>query len=111
MKKLLRAMVIFMIAFAVIMGAGLLTEKTVPVQAEDNVTAFVDRMYQVCLGREADEEGRADWVNRLQTGEARGADVAYGFVFSTEFRNMNLCNSCYVDAMYQAFFGRTADEA
>lgn len=50
-------------------------------------------------------------MNRLQTGEARGADVAYGFVFSTEFRNMNLCNSCYVDAMYQAFFGRTADEA
>ena len=109
MKKLLRAMAIFMIAFAVIMGAGLLTEKTVSVQAEDNVTAFVDRMYQVCLGRTADEEGRADWVNRLQTGEARGADVAYGFVFSTEFRNMNLCNSCYVDAMYQAFFGRTAD--
>ena len=111
MKKLLRAMAIFMIAFAVIMGAGLLTEKTVSVQAEDNVTAFVGRMYQVCLGRTADEGGRADWVNRLQTGEARGADVAYGFVFSTEFRNMNLCNSCYVDAMYQAFFGRTADEA
>ena len=62
MKKLLRAMAIFMIAFAVIMGAGLLTEKTVSVQAEDNVTAFVDRMYQVCLGRTADEEGRADWV-------------------------------------------------
>ena len=33
MKKLLRAMAIFMIAFAVIMGAGLLTGKTVPVRA------------------------------------------------------------------------------
>ena len=111
MKKIRRSLAVFIAAFVMITGAGLLTEKTVSVQAEDNVTAFVDRMYQVCLGREADEEGRADWVNRLQTGEARGADVAYGFVFSTEFRNMNLCNSCYVDAMYQAFFGRTADEA
>ena len=111
MKKIRRSLAVFIAAFVMITGAGLLTEKTVSVQAEDNVTAFVDRMYQVCLGRTADEEGRADWVNRLQTGEARGADVAYGFVFSTEFRNMNLCNSCYVDAMYQAFFGRTADEA
>lgn len=80
-------------------------------EAEDGVTAFVTRMYQVCLGREPDESGLNDWVTRLQTGEARGADIAFGFVFSTEFRNMNLCNSCYVDAMYHAFFGREADEA
>ena len=86
MKKIRRSLAVFIAAFVMITGAGLLTGKTVPVRAEDNVTAFVDRMYQVCLGRAADEEGRADWVNRLQTGEARGADVAYGFVFSTEFR-------------------------
>ena len=78
--------------------------------AEDGVSAFVTRMYQVCLDRDPDEAGLADWVNRLQSGEARGADVAYGFVFSEEFRNMNLCDSCYVDAMYHAFFGREADE-
>ena len=74
MKKIRRSLAVFIAAFVMITGADLLTGKTVSVQAEDNVTAFVDRMYQVCLGREADEEGRADWVNRLQTGEARGAD-------------------------------------
>ena len=42
-------MAIFMIAFAVIMGAGLLTGKTVPVRAEDNVTAFVDRFRKCFL--------------------------------------------------------------
>ena len=84
---------------------------TVAVKAENDVTSFIERMYQVCLGRDADEAGRNDWVNRLQAGQVKGADVAYGFVFSTEFKKMNLCDSCFVDAMYQAFFGRTADEA
>lgn len=65
MKKIRRSLAVFIAAFVMITGADLLTGKTVPVQAEDNVTAFVDRMYQVCLGRTADEEGRADWVNRL----------------------------------------------
>ena len=44
-------------AIVMIVGVGLLTEKTVPIQAKDNVTAFVDRMYQVCLDRAADEAG------------------------------------------------------
>ena len=61
MKKIRRSLAVFIAAFVMITGADLLTGKTVPVQAEDNVTAFVDRMYQVCLGRTADEEGRADW--------------------------------------------------
>ena len=48
MKKIRRSLAVFIAAFVMITGAGLLTEKTVSVQAEDNVTAFVDRMYQVC---------------------------------------------------------------
>ena len=80
-------------------------------QAEDNVTAFVDRMYQVCLGRTADEGRQGRLRNRLQTGEARGADVAYGFVFSTEFRNMNLCNKALCGCHVSGVFRRTADEA
>ena len=47
MKKIRRSLAVFIAAFVMITGAGLLTEKTVSVQAEDNVTAFVDRMYQV----------------------------------------------------------------
>ncbi len=47
MKKIRRSLAVFIAAFVMITGADLLTGKTVPVQAEDNVTAFVDRMYQV----------------------------------------------------------------
>ena len=59
MKKIRRSLAVFIAAFVMITGADLLTGKTVPVQAEDNVTAFVDRMYQVCLGRLG--EPSADW--------------------------------------------------
>lgn len=111
MKKYADKLMIFLAALFMITALELVSGNTIKVSAEDNVTAFVDRMYEVCLGRTADADGKADWVNRLQTGEATGSDVAYGFVFSTEFKEMNLCNSCYTDAMYHAFFGREADAA
>ena len=111
MRGFAKRMMAFLMALVMVLTMSLASGDVVRVSAEDNVTAFVDRMYEVCLGRAADEAGRDDWVNRLQTGTAKGADVAYGFVFSTEFKEMNLCDSCFVDAMYQAFFGRDADEA
>lgn len=49
-----------------------------------------------------------DWSNRLATGQAQGADIAFGFIFSDEFKNLNLCNEHYVDSMYASFFGREA---
>ena len=61
---------------------------------EDGVAGFVTRMYQTCLGREPDAAGLNDWVTRLKAGESKGADIAFGFIFSAEFSNMNLCNSC-----------------
>ena len=51
MKKIRRSLAVFIAAFVMITGADLLTGKTVSENADDKVTAFVDRMYQVCLGR------------------------------------------------------------
>ncbi len=94
----------------------LLTGITLPadkVQAADadGIQQFVTRMYQVCFDREPDADGLKDWSNRLATGQESGAQVARGFIFSDEFRNMNLCNEHYVESMYSAFFGRPSDEA
>lgn len=60
-------------------------------------------MYEVCLDREPDADGLNDWSNRLATGQAQGADIAFGFIFSDEFKNLNLCNEHYVDSMYASF--------
>ncbi|MDD6057992.1 MAG: DUF4214 domain-containing protein [Clostridiales bacterium] len=45
---------------------------------------YVDMLYSTVMGREADEAGRAYWVNRLENGMSRGGILA-GFVGSPEF--------------------------
>ncbi|MFR5450626.1 MAG: DUF4214 domain-containing protein [Roseburia hominis] len=86
-----------------------------PVKAEAadeaGIRAFVTRMYEVCLDREPDTDGLNDWSNRLATGQEQGANIAFGFIFSEEFQNLNLCNEHYVDSMYAAFFDREGDAA
>ena len=74
------------------------------------VEAFVTRLYQVCLDRKPDKDGLNDWVNQLKNGKT-GGEVAYGFVFSKEFKNKKLSNADFVEYMYSAFFGRKSDAA
>lgn len=76
--------------------------------ANKTVKDFVTRLYDVCLDRQPDAQGLSDWINQLHNGKT-GAEVAYGFIFSNEFQNKNLCNEHYVDYMYRAFFGRESD--
>ena len=80
----------------------------------DQVRAFVVRFYKEVLGRSQDDidkdtAGIANWTNALLSKEKSGADVAYGFVNSGEFRNRDLNNDQFVTTMYQAFFGREPD--
>lgn len=101
------------LAAATIIGIGTMAGAPVSAKAADNagIRSFVTRMYEVCLDREPDADGLNDWSNRLATGQAQGADIAFGFIFSDEFKNLNLCNEHYVDSMNASFFGRDADAA
>ncbi len=76
---------------------------------EDGVTRFVQRMYTVALGREAEKAGLDDWVGRLRSGNADGAEIARGFITGDEFKNRKLNHSDYVDVLYRTFFDREAD--
>jgi hypothetical protein len=78
--------------------------------SNDPIKAFVTRLYNVCLNREPDADGEADWIYRLSTGSETGTTAAYGFVFSQEFQNCNYCNKDYVKQLYRAFMGREYDE-
>ena len=75
------------------------------------VEAFVTRFYQQCLNRNPDQQGLDYWANSLLRGCLTGADVAYGFVFSTEFTNLNTSNADYLTVLYTAFFDRNPDPA
>lgn len=49
-----------------------------------NDEAFIDTLYMNVLGRPADAEGQAYWLNELQTGAHNRADVLVGFSESQE---------------------------
>ena len=78
-------------------------------KAYKGVDAFVAQLYRVCLGREPDAVGLADWSNKLTSKQIDGVSAAYGFVFSPEFISKNLCNEDYVKQLYSAFLGRKPD--
>ena len=78
-------------------------------QTYTGVEAFVAQLYKVCLGRTPDAVGLADWSNKLTSKQIDGITAAYGFVFSQEFINKNLCNEDYVKQLYSAFLGRKPD--
>ena len=76
---------------------------------DSDVKNFVAQLYNVCLNRNPDDVGLKDWSNKLTSKQIDGITAAYGFVFSQEFINKNLCNEDYVKQLYSAFLGRKPD--
>lgn len=111
MKKTLKKATALLAAAAISLSAVVVAPVKAEAADEAGIRAFVTRMYEVCLDREPDTDGLNDWSNRLATGQEQGANIAFGFIFSEEFQNLNLCNEHYVDSMYAAFFDREGDAA
>lgn len=79
-------------------------------QGKTGTEGFVYRLYNIAMGREADETGFNDWNSQLKNKEKTAAEVARGFIFSEEFKNFNYNNVQYVKILYRTMFGREADE-
>lgn len=75
-----------------------------------SISTFMDRLYEQILGRNADEAGKEYWSELIQSGKMSRADVIKSFLGSEEFRNRNLGNEDFIEALYQSFFGRAADK-
>jgi hypothetical protein len=78
-------------------------------QENDPVKAFVARFYQECLDRSPDNGGLNGWADKLASGAKTGANVAYGFVFSDEFKQKNVSNEEYITILYRVCFNREPD--
>ena len=74
-----------------------------------NVAKFVERLYNIVLGRESENAGLFHWSKILLNGSMDGAAVGYEFVFSQEFKNLNLSNEQFVTCLYRAFLDREPD--
>ena len=75
-----------------------------------DLTFFVYRLYENCLGRKPDTAGQEGWCSFLSSG-GEGTAAAEGFLFSDELYAKHLCNSDFVDLLYQSILGRKADKA
>jgi len=85
----------------------LVIEETSP--AVDLIEAFVARFYEQCLGRTPDEGGLAYWTGALLDGSLTGGDVAWNFVFSQEFLDLDTTDGEFLDVLYRAFWDREPD--
>ena len=75
----------------------------------ENLTAYVSRMYTVALGRTYDVNGLNDHTGKYLSGEKSAKDIASSFIFSKEFKNKKLTDEQFVDCLYNALFDRAAD--
>ena len=80
-----------------------------PADNNTQVTYFVARMYEYCLGRRYDRAGLDSWVNYLVSGAATGAKLADGFFYSQEMIAQNLSNEDFVKVAYRTLLDREAD--
>ena len=88
-----------------------IANETYAVSENDPVEAFVARLYEYILQRDADPAGLNAWTSVLKSGNEQGAKVAQGFIESPEFKSRSLSNSEYVQILYRTFFDREADAA
>ena len=86
------------------------TGTTTPVTTDSGTKGFVTRMYQVVLGREPDANGLATWVNELDSGKMKAADIVTGFFNSPEYTGKNKKNEEVVKDCYNAMLGRDPDQ-
>ncbi|SCP96865.1 DUF4214 domain-containing protein [Anaerobium acetethylicum] len=77
---------------------------------EDPTVSFINRLYELVLGREAEDDGVAYYEEALAEGDTTGADLGYSFIKSPEFTNRNMNNSDYVEVLYNTFMDRASDE-
>ena len=76
---------------------------------EEKIKGFIDRLYLDVLGREPEKEGADYWKDRVSKFDISGAEVAWEFIFSKEFKDKKLNDSQFIDVLYAAFFGREPD--
>ncbi len=93
----------------IIPNFGAASEEPATAQEIAAVKAFVERMYTVALGRNAEAAGLEDWSTRLLTRAANGSGIATGFIMSEEFFSKNYSDEEYVTVLYRTFLDREPD--
>ena len=95
--------------YAISGGATTLTvEGAAP--AQDAVSEFVTRLYDVCMERDPSASELAYWVDLFKNKGTTGTAAAQTFILGQEFSGKNYCNTDYVKRLYRAFMGREGEK-
>ncbi|MEG2842588.1 MAG: DUF4214 domain-containing protein, partial [Ruthenibacterium sp.] len=76
---------------------------------DEQLKAFLERLYKSCLGRGSDAKGISDWMNAIRHGMT-GTDVAVNFFNSPEFIGLKLDDTEFLNRLYYVVFNRGIDE-
>ena len=79
-------------------------------QGNNSFESFVERLYEVALGRASESEGKAFWTDHVKNGDLTGADCAREFLNSAEFNSRNLTDEEFLSVLYNVFFDRNAED-
>ncbi len=88
-------------------GYVIRTETVPAFTKEEAVKSFVERLYENVLGRPSDPS-KESHIDNLNNGET-ATKVAYDFVFSSEFTELDISNEERVRIMYLTFLDREPD--
>ena len=74
----------------------------------ESLDAYIDRLYQVILGRNADEDGKTYWRNQIIKGTNYDAVTAprIGFFQSPEYLGKAVSDEQYIKDAYKSFLNR-----
>ncbi|MEG2435130.1 MAG: DUF4214 domain-containing protein [Ruthenibacterium sp.] len=86
-------------------------KSTQPRDQNPLITKFVNRMYSVFLGRKGEEGGLNAWCGVFLNRTMTGTNFAYELSRSQEFLNRKLDDVKYINVLYNAAFGRDAENA
>jgi hypothetical protein len=79
--------------------------------ANPGIAQFVARLYTVVLEREFEPDGLNGWTQKIADGEVNPCHVAaVDFIGSPEFTQKVISDGDYIRLLYNAFFGRPADD-
>ncbi len=68
-------------------------------------TYFVYRLYKNCLERDPDIDGLEYWCGKIGEGYS-GAEIAKGFLFSSEYKSWHTENEDFVNMLYKTILAR-----
>lgn len=77
----------------------------------ENITHFIQRIYNICLGRKADTEGLNAWTGQLVKKSLTASEIMKFFITSKEYTSSHSSDEEYIAMLFRLLLDREAEES